>query len=112
MSEYEITVKDGQIVVTDEVLGILEQARALDRTIKELKAKKDAIEKSLKAAMTKNNIDSFKCDVMTVSKTKDYMKATINEERMKSDGIYEKYLMYLPTSGSMRITYRKEKNNG
>ncbi len=112
MSEYEIIVKDGQIVVTEEIANLLKQAQALDRTIKELTDKRDAIVKPLKSAMNKNGITSFKSDYLSVSRTADSMTETVNEERMKADGVFEKYRMFIPKKGSYRVNFKKEKNNG
>lgn len=112
MSEFELTVKDGQIVVTEEVANALAQAQILDKTIKELTAQRDAIVKPLKAAMDKNGITSFKSDYLSVSHTAGSMTETVNIEKMKSDGIFEKYRMYIPKNGSYRVTFKKEKSNG
>lgn len=111
MNEFELTVKDGQIVITAEVAGYLEQAQLLDKTIKELTAQRDAIVKPLKAAMDKNGITSFKSQYLNVSHTADSMTETVNIEKMKSDGVFEKYRMYIPKNGSYRVTYPKEKKN-
>ena len=111
MNEFEITVKDGQIVITDEVASLLEQAQILDRTIKELTAKRDAIVKPLKSAMDNNGIESFKSKYLTVSHTADSMTETVNIERMKSDGIFTKYRMFIPKKGSYRVNFKKEKDN-
>lgn len=112
MSEFELIVKDGQIVVTEEVANALARAQILDKTIKELTAQRDAIVKPLKAAMGKNGITSFKSDYLSVSHTAGSMTETVNIEKMKSDGIFEKYRMYIPKNGSYRVTFKKEKSNG
>lgn len=111
-NDYEVTVKDGKIVVTEEIASLLERALMLDRTIKDLTDKRDAIVKPLKAAMSKNGITSFKSSYLNVSRTSDSVTETVNVERMKEDGIYERYVMFIPKSGSMRVTYPKEKKNG
>ena len=112
MNEFELTVKDGEIVITAEVAGYLEQAQLLDKTIKELTDQRDAIVKPLKAAMDKNGITSFKSQYLNVSHTADSMTETVNIEKMKDDGIYERYVMFIPKNGSYRVTYpKKEKKN-
>lgn len=111
MTEFELTVKDGQIVVTEEVANALARAQILDKTIKELTAQRDAIVKPLKAAMDKNGITSFKSQYLNVSHTAGSMTETVNVEKMKDDGIYERYVMFIPKNSSYRVTYPKEKKN-
>lgn len=110
--KYEVNITNGQIVLPSEVIELFNQVRTIDEAIKELKAQKDAIEKPLKAAMQKNGVDKFTCTYMTATTIKDSMTETVNTEKMKADGVYEKYKMYVPKSGYVRITYKKEKNNG
>lgn len=111
MSEFELTVKDGKIVITEEVANLLKQARMLDKTIKELKEQKDAIVNTLKDVMGKNHIESFKSDYLNVSYSAGGVTETVNTERMKDDGIYERYVMYMPKAASYRVTFPKEKKN-
>ena len=106
---YEVTVKDGQIELPQEVVELFDQVRSIDSTIKALKEQKDAIEKPLKAAMQKYGIDSFKCDYMTATRVKKSFTETVNIERMKDDGIYEKYRMQMPKAGYVSIRYKKVK---
>lgn len=109
---YEVSVHDGQIELPQEVVELFNQVRTIDSTIKALKEQKDAIEKPLKAAMQKYGIDTFKCDYMTASRVKDSFAETVNTLAMKNDGIYDKYKMLMPKAGYVRITYKKEKDNG
>ncbi len=111
MSDYEVLVRDGQIVVNDEVVNLLNRARMLDITIKELTTKRDAIINSLKSVMNKNGIDSFKSGIVNISRTEAKAKEEINVEKMKKDGIYEKYAYTVPTGGYLRVTYPKVKND-
>lgn len=112
MSEFEVIVHDGQIVITEEVASLLKRAKMLDVTIKELTTKRDAIIDSLKSAMNKNHIDSFKTGIVNISRTEAKTKEEINVEKMKADGIYDKYVYTVPTGGYLKATYPKEKNNG
>lgn len=112
MSKYQVEIVDGQIELPQEVVELFNQVRTIDATIKALKEQKDAIEKPLKAAMQKHNIDKFTCEYMTATTIKETMTESVNTERMKEDGIYEKYKMLIPKAGYVRINYKKEKNNG
>lgn len=112
MAEYDITINNGEITLTAEAIELFDQVRTIDATIKALKERKDAIEKPLKAAMQKNGVEKFSCSYMTATTVKDTTTETVNVERMKKDGIYDKYVMYVPKSGYVRINYKKEKDNG
>ena len=105
--KYEVSVNNGEIVLPQEVIDLFSQVRAIDATIKELKAQKDEIEKPLKAAMQKHGIESFKCQYMTATNVKGGFTESVNTDLMKKDGIYEKYAVMVPKSGYIRISYKK-----
>lgn len=110
MAEFELTVTDGQIVVTEEVANLLKTARMLDATIKSLSKDRDAIIKTMKDVMDKNGIDSFKSDIVNINRTATTMKEEVNIDKLKKDGLYEKYCYHVPSGGTLRVTYPKEKN--
>ena len=107
----DLIVKNGEIVITEEVAGLLAQAQMLDRTIKELEKQKEAIEAPLKAAIVKNNIKQFKCDALTATKVDDTVSVSIDKDKMKADGVLDKYATYKTKAGSVKIYYAKEKQN-
>lgn len=107
--KYEVMVEDGHLVITDEVAELLKRARMLDATIKSLSKDRDAIIKTMKDAMDKNGIDSFKSDIVNINRTKTTMKEEINVDKLKKDGLYDKYVYHVPSGGSLRVTYPKEK---
>lgn len=109
--KYEVIIKDGQIVMTEEVTNLLKQARLLDETIKDLTKRRDEIIKAMKTAMDKNHIDLFESGIVRIARTSDSVKKEINVVKMKEDGIYDKYVFDLPTKGTLRVTYPKEKDN-
>lgn len=109
---YEVTINDGAIELPAEVVALFDQVRTIDATIKTLKEQKDSIEKPLKAAMQKYGIDKFTCEYMTASRVKETMTEAVDTEKMKKDGIYEKYMFRVPKAGYVRISYKKEKSNG
>ena len=110
--KYEITTNNGELVVNETVLALFDKARTLKATIDTLKKELDAIEKPLKSAMLKGDVKAYKGDILSATKVDDTMTETVNVERMKADGIYEQYKMLVPKNGYVRITYKKEKDNG
>lgn len=109
---YEVTVNDGEIELPQEVVELFDQVRTIDATIKALKDQKDSIEKPLKATMQKHGIDKFACEYMTATRVKETLTEAIDTEKMKADGIYDKYMFRVPKAGYIRINYKKEKSNG
>jgi hypothetical protein len=113
MSEkYEVMVEDGHLVITDEVADLLKRARMLDTTIKELTDKRDSIIKTMKDAMNKNGIDKFESPMVNISRTAYSMKEEVNVDKLKKDGLYDQYVYHVPSGGSLRVSYPKEKKNG
>ena len=107
--KYEVMVEDGHLVITDEVADLLRRARMLDATIKSLEDERDGIINTLKDAMNKNGIDSFKSGIVNVSRTATTMKEQVNVDKLKKDGLYEKYCYHVPSGGTLRVSYPKEK---
>ena len=62
--------------------------------------------------MLKGDVKSYKGAALSATKIEDTMTETVNTERMKADGVYETYKMLVPKNGYVRITYKKEKDNG
>lgn len=113
MDKYEVVVTETGIELPHEAIDLFQRVRAIDETIKALKAEKDAIEKPLKSAMLKHGISKFSCDgVLTATAVAETMVENVDTDKMKKDGIYERYMFLVPKSGYVRLTYKKEKNNG
>lgn len=110
MSEkYEVMVEDGHLVITDEVAELLRRARMLDATIKSLTKDRDAIIKTMKDVMDRNKIDSFESDIININRTAYSTQTKVNVDKLKKDGLYEKYCFHVPSGGTLRVTYPKEK---
>lgn len=105
--KYEVTVNNGEIILPQEVIDLFNQVRAIDATIKDLKAQKDEIEKPLKEAMKKHGVDKFTCEYMTATTVASSFTESVNVDMMKKDGIYDKYKVMVPKSGYIRISYKK-----
>lgn len=113
MDKYEVVVTETGIELPHEAIELFRRVKAIDETIKTLKAEKDAIEKPLKAAMQNSGIKKFEYEgLMTATTVAGGWSEQVDTERMKKDGIYDKYMYRVPRNGSVRITYKKEKANG
>lgn len=109
---YEVSVRDGQIELPQEVVELFNQVRTIDSTIKALKEQKDAIEKPLKAAMQKYKVSKFQCDYMTAYTVAPTVELKVNVDKLRADGLFEKYSYPSPKAGYVAIKYKKEKDNG
>lgn len=61
-------------------------------------------------AMKENGIKSWKNDYFTATVKEESIQKRVDSERLKEDGIYEKYLKLIPVKESLMIKF-KEKNN-
>lgn len=102
-------VEDGHLVITDEVADLLRRARMLDATIKSLTEEKDGIINTMKKVMDKNGIDSFESDILNINRTAYTTQTKVNVDKLKKDGLFEKYCYHVPSGGTLRVTYPKEK---
>lgn len=110
MAKYEVIVNDAGIVLPPEVEQLFNTARTIDETVKELQKQKKEIEEPLKKAMLKYGVDKFQCDYMSASTVIGANYDIINTDKMKEDGIYEKYAIPTKKSDYVTIRYRKAKD--
>lgn len=110
MAKYEVLVNDAGIVLPPEVEQLFNTARTIDETVKELQKQKKEIEEPLKNAMLKYGVDKFQCDYMSASTVIGANYDIINTDKMKEDGIYEKYAIHAKKSDYVTIRYRKAKD--
>lgn len=61
-------------------------------------------------AMKENGIKSWKNDYFTATVKEESIQKRVDSERLKEDGLYEKYLKLIPVKESLMIKF-KEKNN-
>ena len=64
----------------------------------------------LMQAMKENNIKSWKNDYFTATVKEESIQKRVDNERLKKDGLYEKYLKIIPIKESLMIKF-KERNN-
>lgn len=63
----------------------------------------------LMIAMKENGIKSWKNDYFTVSYKEESVQKRLDNERLKDDGLYDKYLKLVPVKESLMIKFRKDK---
>lgn len=105
--KYEVSFRGSEIYLPEKVEEYFNEVREINRTIKVLKANKEAIEAPLKKAMLKHGIDRFQCRYMVASTIKGSPYVAFDTEQMKADGVYEKYAIPMTKDDYVRIVYRK-----
>lgn len=111
MDKYEVIVNESGIVLPEEVEKLFNEARTIDETVKDLNKKKKAIEEPLKKAMIKHGIDKFKCQYMSATTTIGAEYDIIDTDKMKADGIYEKYAIRAKKTDYVTIRYKRERDD-
>lgn len=62
---------------------------------------------NLEKAMKDNGIKSWKNDYFTATVKEESIQKRVDTERLKEDGLYEKYLKLVPVKGSLEIKFKK-----
>lgn len=110
--KYEVIINDrGEIELPEEIIKAFDAVRTISQTIKELEAQKKAIEEPLKKAMLKHGVEKFKCPYMSASTVKGSAYDAINTEKMKADGVYDKYAIHMTKADYVTIRYKKDEKN-
>lgn len=60
----------------------------------------------LEKAMRENNIKSWKNDLFSATVKEESMQKRVDTERLKQDGLYEKYLKLVNVKGSLQIKFK------
>ena len=99
--------KINEIVSLDDVLEVVEMLETYEQKLNMMKAQlKEPIIKLFK----ENGIKTFKSDYLTISYVEPTLQKRVDNQRLKDDGLYEKYLKLIPVSEQIRIT-KKGKND-
>ena len=99
----EIVKKEGnQIFLTEDVEAMLVD---FERQAKEIKKKKDEIEKAIRQAMQENSIKQFKSDELTITYVEGQNREYFDQKAFKSDNpdLYDGYVSFKETAPSIRI---------
>ena len=62
----------------------------------------------LEKAMRENGIKSWKNDYFTATLKDEYMQKRVDADRLKDDGLYEKYLKLVPVKASLQIKFKEK----
>lgn len=103
----ELVAKEMNALITDDFVEKLYQLEYLEQQIKMFKTEH---REQIKEIFKKYKIKSFKNDEISITYVEGGMKKQLDIERLKQDGVYDKYLMMKPYEEQIRIT-KKGKND-
>ncbi len=98
-----VTVKNGELVVADEVINEL-QDFYVEKTKMELKEKE--LKKAIQIAMEKNNILSFNNEKVGINYIKEGSRDTVDVDKLKEQGLYDIFKKTSIVKPSVRITWK------
>lgn len=61
----------------------------------------------LEEAMDEHNIKKWDNDYFTATNKSDSLQKRVDTERLKEDGLYQKYLKLVPVKGGVQIKFKK-----
>lgn len=105
--KYGISVSEGTLVLAEKAEKAIERAARLKTMIKSFQEELDSIESPLKGVMFKHNVKSFENDKVKLTMRNGSVRDVIDKEKMKADGVYEKYTYKDQNAPSITIKYKE-----
>ena len=87
-------------VVSDEIIDMIEQFKFYEEQYEIFKYK-------LQQAMKENDIKSWSNDSFVATLKPQSTRVNVDTERLKADGLYDKYLRIVPVKESLQIKFKK-----
>lgn len=103
---YDLVAKEMNELITDEFIEKLVQVEYLTQQIEMFKAEH---KEKIKDIFKKYGIKSFKNDYVSITYVAEGMQKRVDNERLKNDGLYDKYLKVVPTKESIRVQLKGDK---
>lgn len=105
--EFDITVVDGKIVLGQEVLTMMSEARKIDLAQKQMKVYTDAFKEALRDAMEQNGIKKLENDILEATYKSATTRATVDTKKMKDEEIYDLYVKRVPVKSSVTVEFKE-----
>ena len=113
-----IDEETGEIVEVEEqneiATRIMNEVGLLDKETYEIldsflyyKEQYEMFRYKLEKAMDENNIKKWENDYFTATMKNDSLQKRVDVDRLKEDGLYEKYLKLVPSKGGLQIKFKK-----
>ena len=107
--EFDITVVNGQIQVSEEATALIEEARRLDLRMKRNEIQMKMFRESLMKAMKENGIKTFENDSVRVTYTPEHMANKLDTKALKEahPRICEQFTKESTVSDSIRLSFKE-----
>lgn len=105
--EYDITVKDGQILLGEKAMAMLAQAREIDLLQKKAKVQMDAFKEALHKAMEDNGLKKLDNDILTATYIGAQTRQVVDTNKLKAEGLYELYTKPSNVKSSVKIEFKE-----
>lgn len=90
-------------IITNDYLDKLEQFAHLKDCIETYEFQQ---KEKIKEVFKKYGVKTCKSDYITISYIEEHMAKRIDVERLKADGLYDKYVKFSPTKESIRVSLK------
>lgn len=102
----DLVAKEMNELITDDFIDKLVQFEYLEQQIEMFKTEH---REQIKEIFKKYGIKSFKNDYISITYVADGMQKRVDTDRLKQEGLYEKYLKLFPTKESIRVQLKGDK---
>lgn len=99
----ELVEKELMPLITDD---FIEKLVELDYLKEQIETYQFSIKEKIKDVFKKYGVKSCETDFLTISYVPEFMKKSIDSERLKDDGLYEKYIKFTPVKESIRFSLK------
>lgn len=101
----ELVVKEleDKGIITSDYLDKLEQLAYLKEQIE---THDFQCREVIKEVFKKYGVKSCKSDYITISYVDEHMQKRVDNERLKADGLYDKYIKFVPVKESIRVSLK------
>ncbi len=108
MNMNDITVENGEIICSDEMMEITKQARSLAIRQKKLDIEMERFKEAMKVAMGENGIKKFENEYITVTYTPEHTAERLDSKLLKEKHpkIAKECTKESTVKASVRVTFR------
>lgn len=104
---FDITVRDGEVIIGQEAVAMLAEARELDLIQKRIAVQMDALKEALKQAMEENGIKSYENDDVKIVYKDSFVRSSVDTKRLKEDGLYDLYAKSSVVKPSVMVSFKE-----
>lgn len=103
VNKNELVAKELEPIITEE---FLDNYAKFEYYSQQLETFKNKNKEFIKQVFQKYNIKTCKNDYITISYVPEHMQQRVDVDRLKADGLYEKYTKYSNVKESIRVSMK------